>query len=102
MTLRTRNPHRGALEALTRDYADLGARSRMGLRISIGDTKNSFTVAVVGVIREKRQLILRAPVNDDGSLVAVLKGQSLQCHWRNATTAFHFRAMVVRNQFEPI
>ena len=102
MTLRIRNPHRAVLESLARDYADLGARSRMGLRIAIGESKNSYTVAVVGVLREKRQLVLRAPTNDDGSLIAILKGQSLQCHWINATTAFQFRAMVVRNQFEPV
>ena len=97
-----RNPQRSVLEALTRDYTDIGARSRMGLRISPGDSKTSYTVAVIGVIREKRQLVLRAPVNADGSLIAVLKGQSLNCHWVNSSTAFHFRATIVRILFEPV
>ena len=102
MNGRSRNPQRAALEVLVRDYADLGSRSRMGLRVQVGDGKINYSVAVVGVLREKRQLILRAPVKEDGSLIAVLKGQSLQCHWINATTSFHFRAMVVRIQFEPV
>jgi c-di-GMP-binding flagellar brake protein YcgR len=97
-----RNPHRTVLEALARDYADIGARSRMGLRVTPGESKTSYTVSVVGVIREKRQLVLRAPVNEDGSLIAVMKGQSLTCHWINAATAFHFRAQIVRILFEPV
>ena len=102
MTTLTRNPRRFALENLARDYADIGARSRMGLLISPGDSKVNYTVAVIGVIREKRQLVLRAPVNDDGSLIAVMKGQSLSCRWINATTAFQFRALIVRILFEPV
>jgi c-di-GMP-binding flagellar brake protein YcgR len=97
-----RNPRRFVLEALTRDYADLGGRSRAGLRISPGESKISYNVAVIGVIRERRQLILRAPVNEDGSLIAVMKGQSLTCHWVNATTAFQFRTLIVRILFEPV
>jgi hypothetical protein len=102
MTTIIRSPQRSALEALARDYADIGARSRMGLRVSPGESKTSYTVAVIGLIREKRQLVLRAPVNADGSLIAVLKGQSLNCHWVNASTAFHFRASIARILFEPV
>jgi hypothetical protein len=97
-----RDQRRTVLESLVRDYADIGARSRMGLRIKPGESKTSYTVTVVGVIREKRQLVLRAPVNEDGSLIAVMKGQSLTCSWVNATTAFHFRALIARILFEPV
>ena len=97
-----RDQKRTVLESLVRDYADIGARSRMGLRIRPGESKITYTVTVVGVIREKRQLVLRAPVNDDGSLIAIMKGQGLTCHWVNATTAFHFRANIARILFEPV
>jgi len=102
MTTIIRSPQRSALEALARDYADIGARSRMGLRVSPGESKTSYTVAVIGLIRERRQLVLRAPVNTDGSLIAILKGQTLNCHWVNASTAFHFRASIVRILFDPV
>ncbi len=96
------NRPRAALDELARDYADIGARSRMGLQITPNDSKSSYTVGVIGVIREKRQLILRAPVNADGSLIPVVKGHSLACNWINATTAFQFRALIVRILFEPV
>jgi Flagellar protein YcgR len=102
MTTIIRNPRRMVLEALARDYADIGARSRMGLRIVLGENKTNYTVSVTGLIREKRQLVLRAPMKEDGSLIAVMKGQSLNCHWVNAATAFHFRAMISRILFEPV
>jgi hypothetical protein len=102
MATLVRDQKRSVLAALVRDYTDIGARSRMGLRIKPGESKISYTVTVVGVIREKRQLVLRAPVNDDGSLIAVMKGQSLNCHWINATTEFHFRASIARILFEPV
>jgi c-di-GMP-binding flagellar brake protein YcgR len=102
MTVLLKNLRRSILEGLIRDYADIGARTRMGLVISVGDSKTTYTVSVVGVIRSKRQLILNAPVNEDGSLIAVIKGQSLVCKWINATTMFHFRAMVSRILFDPV
>ncbi len=102
MATLTSNSRRSILDALARDYADVGARSRMGLVISAGESKINYTVAVIGVIREKRQLVLRAPVNEDGSLIAVMKGQMLHCRWINSMTVFQFRAMIVRILFEPI
>src|SRR5262245_24483635 len=102
MTMLARNQRRTALDVLVRDYANIGARSRIGLRVRIGDQKQAYTVAVVGLIRQKRQLVLNAPVNEEGSLIPVMKGQSLVCDWLNATTSFHFRAMIVRTLFEPV
>lgn len=96
------HPQRAILDALAQDYADIGARSRMGLQITPSETKTSYTVPVVGVIREKRQLVLRAPVNEDGSLIPIMPGQVLTCDSINATTAFHFLASIVRVLFEPV
>lgn len=95
------NP-RPALEALLRDYSDLGARSRLGLLVSPRDGKASYKVDVVGVMRSKRLLVLTAPVRPDGSLIAVSKGQLLTCRWFSATTAFHFEVTIARMLFEPI
>jgi len=96
-----RDPRRTALENLIRDYADVGGRSRMGLLVSPGEAKTNYTVDVVGIIRQKRLLVLSAPTTDDGGLVAVIKGQLLTCRWFSATTAFHFRAVINRILFEP-
>jgi c-di-GMP-binding flagellar brake protein YcgR len=94
--------HRAALELLTRDYADISTRSRIGLRITPGESKDSYTVSTIGVIRAKRILVLTAPVTDDGALVAVHNGQTLTCRWFGTTTAFRFRAKILRTLFEPV
>ena len=90
------------LEELMLDYADIGARSRIGLRITPGESSAGYTVSAIGVIRAKRILLLTAPVTDDGALVAVHNGQILTCRWFGATTAFRFRARIVRILFEPV
>lgn len=90
------------LDTLMRDYADIGARSRVGLRITPNDMKDSYTVSVIGVIRAKRILVLTAPLTNDGALVAVHSGQPLTCRWFSATTAFRFRAKIVRILFDPV
>jgi hypothetical protein len=93
---------RAALEALLRDHADIGARSRMAMRISPGESDVVYDVNVVGVIRSKRILVLTAPTKPDGSLIAVNKGQSLTCRWFSPSTAFRFRATITRLLFEPV
>jgi hypothetical protein len=93
---------RRSLEALIRDYADIGARSRVALRVTTGDTAVGYTVGVIGVIRPKRILAITAPTTPDGSLVAVVRGQVLTCRWFSATTVFRFTAAVTRLVFEPI
>jgi hypothetical protein len=35
-------------------------------------------------------------------LLAIVKGQSVTCRWFNATTAFRFRATILKLAFEPI
>jgi len=97
-----KDPRRIALETLIRDYADIGTRSRMGLLVSPGEAKTNYTCDVVGIIRQKRLLVLTAPTTEDGSLIAVIKGQLLTCRWFSATTAFHFRAVISRILFEPV
>jgi len=90
------------LEILIRDYADIGARSRIAMRVSFGDLKVGYNVSVVGIVRTKRILALTAPITPEGSLAVVMKGQLLTCRWFSSTTAFRFRASVSRVSFEPI
>ncbi len=85
-----------------RDYADIGARSRIGVRITPADITDTYTVSVIGVIRTKRILLLTAPVTGDGALVAIHSGQLLTCRWFGTTTAFRFRARIIRILFEPV
>lgn len=90
------------LERFARDYGDASARLRYGLRVSIGDGDKSFTVNALGLVRERRCLIVTAPENEHRELIAVVKGQSLTCRWFNATTAFRFRATITKIAFEPL
>lgn len=94
--------HRSALDVLLRDYADIGARSRIGLLINFGESKDNYTVSTVGVIRSKRILVLTAPVTAEGALVALTNGQVLTCRWFGATTAFRFRVKIIRMVFDPV
>jgi len=94
--------HRAALDVLMRDYADIGARSRTGLLVSPSESKDSYTVSAIGVIRAKRILTLTAPVTEDGALVAVMNGQVLVCRWFGSTAAFRFRVKIVRMVFDPV
>ena len=98
----TASRHNSVLDALIRDYADIGTRSRMGLKIATNEGADTYTVSVVGVIRSKRILVLTAPITEDGALVAVMSGQAIHCSWFSSTTAFRFRARVVRILFEPV
>jgi hypothetical protein len=94
-------PH-PALDALMRDYADIGARSRIGVRITPAEMSETYSVSVIGVIRSKRILLLTAPLTEEGALVAVHSGQLLTCRWFGTTTAFRFRARIVRILFDPV
>jgi c-di-GMP-binding flagellar brake protein YcgR len=94
--------HRSALDALMREYADIGARSRTGLLLTPGEGKENYTVSAVGVIRAKGILVVTAPLTAEGALVAVMNGQVLTCRWFGATTAFRFKVKIVRMVFDPV
>ena len=93
---------RAALEVLAKDYGDAAQRARFNLSISPGDGDKSYTVWVLGVVRDKRHLIVTAPTTATNALIAVIKGQSLTCRWFNPTTAFRFKATILKLAFEPI
>ena len=96
------NERRASLTKLAKDYGDAAQRARFTLSIAPGDGTQTYTVWVLGVVREKRHLIVTAPTTTNNALIAVVKGQSLTCRWFNPTTAFRFKAASLKLAFEPI
>jgi len=92
---------RNALEIFARDFGDVHARSRFSLLITPGESDKTFPVMVLGVLGARRYLIVSAPTTPDGSLIAVFKGQTLNCRWFNASTVFQFNANITKILFEP-
>lgn len=92
---------RSPMEVFVRAYAEVGRRTRLELQVFPGESEQKFTVAVLGVMRAQRLLMVAAPRTRDGSLIAVGKGLGMTCQWLNATTAFRFRALITNLAFEP-
>jgi Flagellar protein YcgR/PilZ domain len=97
-----KSDRRAILDSLAKQYGDAAQRARFNLSISPGDGDKSFSVWVLGVVRDKRHLIVTAPTTASNALIAVMKGQSLMCRWFNPTTAFRFKATILKLAFEPI
>jgi c-di-GMP-binding flagellar brake protein YcgR len=89
-----------------REYAmalDAGApRQRSNLLVSTAAGGPAYPVTVLGNLGDGRTLMISAPATPDKALVAVLKGQALNCRWLNASSAFRFRATILRLAFEPV
>lgn len=96
-----KNPRQSALEAFARDYGGAYERSRLKLLITPGESDKRFPVAVLGVLDQRRYLVVSAPTTPEGSLIAVFKGLTLTCRWFNASTAFLFQATITKVAFEP-
>ena len=92
---------RSPMELFVRAYGELGRRTRLELQVSPGDSEQRFNVAVLGVVRGQRLVMIAAPRTRDNSLIAVGKGNGMNCQWLNATTAFRFRAVIANLAFEP-
>jgi hypothetical protein len=92
---------RSPMELLVRAYADMGRRTRAELQLSPGGSEQRFSVAVLGVMRSQRLLMVAAPRTRDNSLIAVTKGNGVTCQWMNATTAWRFHAVIANLAFEP-
>jgi c-di-GMP-binding flagellar brake protein YcgR len=97
-----KNERRAVLEKLAKDYGDAAQRARFTLTITPGEGAQAYSVWVLGVVRDKRHLIVTAPTTANNALIAVIKGQSLTCRWLNPTTAFRFKATILKLAFEPI
>lgn len=95
------DPKRSLLEAFARHQGDLKSRSRFTMSIVPGVSDRSFPVVVLGVLPTKRELIVSAPKNGEGSLIAVNQGLNLRCTWFSACALFRFDANITKVAFEP-
>jgi hypothetical protein len=92
----------GALAELRDHYANSEERSRFGLRIGRDERSESFASFVVGVINEKRYLILSTPVSKGGLLVPISRDEVWMIRLFNATTVFRFKSRVVKVALDPV
>jgi c-di-GMP-binding flagellar brake protein YcgR len=92
----------GILADLRDGYAESEERSRFGLRISRDERSESYASFVVGVINEKRYLILSTPVSKGGLLVPIAKDEVWMIRLFNATTVFRFKGRVVKVALDPV
>jgi len=87
------------LDVLHRDYDGGGDTQHLTISIAKSDSDKAFPVQLMGV--HGQSIIVTAPVQSDGSLVAVLAGQVLVCRTFQLTSAFRFTAVTQRTAFEP-
>lgn len=95
-------PNQNALAQLSRRYANLEERSRFGLRIARDENAESYVSFVIGVVNEKRSLILAAPKDKAGQLVPMAQDEEWLCRLFNATTVYRFVAKVLKVASEPV
>src|SRR5262245_39315573 len=93
---------REALEALAKDYGDAAQRARFMLSMTMSEGGPTYSVAVLGIVRDKRHLIVSAPTTTGNALMTVVKGRTVLCRWVNQTTVFRFRAAILKLAFEPV
>ncbi len=98
-----KDPRRQALELFARQYGGARERSRLRLMVTPSESDKSFAVTMFGGFntRYERELIISAPATVDGSLIAVMRGMTLNCRWFTATTAYRFSGVITKMVFEP-
>jgi len=98
-----RDPRRQALELFARQYGGARERSRSRLMVTPSESDKSFAVSMFGGFntRYERELIISAPATSDGSLIAVMRGTTLNCRWFNASMASKFSGVITKMVFEP-
>jgi hypothetical protein len=99
---RVNEPDRPPLERLARSYGDMSRRARLVLSLTLGASRRSFDVSLLGLLRERRCLLISAPANADKSLIAVARDSTVSCRWVNPTAAFEFSALVANLLFDPV
>jgi hypothetical protein len=92
----------GSLAEVCRSYANFDERSRFGMRIGRDERAESYPAFVIGVVNDKRYLILSAPVNNENVLLPIVKDELWLCRLFNATTVFRFMGRVLKVAYEPI
>ena len=93
-------PHKpGPLIALQKDYGVSSLAKRFAVTMAPNETHEAYNAWVVGATEQS--LILTAPVRSDGTLVPVTAGQTWLCRTFQVTSAFRFRATILKAIFEP-
>jgi hypothetical protein len=87
------------LERLRKDYGVAQTAQRFVVTMAPTETHEAYTAWVLGI--HDRCMILTAPVKPDGAFVAVTPGQTWLCRTFQVTSAFRFRATVLKVAFEP-
>ena len=87
------------LEQLRKDYDASREGHHLTISMARGEKEKAFPVQLIGV--HKHCLIVTAPVQPDGSLVAVLNDQTWLCRTFQMTSAFRFMALVAKVGFDP-
>jgi len=87
------------LAQLRKDYGHGQNGQRFVVTMAPTETHEAYTAWVLGI--HDQTMILTAPVKPDGSFVAVTPGQTWLCRTFQVTSAFRFRAAVLRAAFEP-
>lgn len=88
-----------ALSQLRKDYGYGQNGQRFVVTMAPTETHEAYTAWVLGV--HDQSMILTAPVKPDGSFVAVTPGQTWLCRTFQVTSAFRFRANILKAAFEP-
>jgi hypothetical protein len=93
-------PHKpGPLTLLQKDYGVTSMGRRFAITMAPNETHEAYNAWVIGAT--EHSLILTAPLRSDGSLVAITAGQTWLCRTFQVTSAFRFRATVLKAVFEP-
>ena len=87
------------LTALYKDYGASHVAKRFAITMAPNETAEAFSSWVLGATEQS--LIVTAPARADGQLVAVTAGQTWLCRTFQVTSAFRFRAAVLKTVFEP-
>jgi len=92
-------PAETSLSRMRRDYDASNDGHRLAISIARNETDKAYTVQLLGA--NGNTFIITAPVNTDGTLVAVLAGQAWLCRTFQVTSAFRFNAVATKVAFEP-
>lgn len=95
-------PAAQSLLDLRERYNDTEGRSRFGLRIARDEKAESFPATVIGVVNDKRYLILTWPTGKDGHQVPMREGEVWLGRLFNATTVFRFLGTVLKVSQAPV
>jgi hypothetical protein len=92
----------GPLADLCERYADYDSRSRFGMRVARDERAESYPSSIIGVIKDRRYLILTAPANKQNVLMPIAKEEEWLFRLFNATTVYSFMSRILKVAYSPI